>query len=760
MLGAPGNTRRVPTGSSPVSIRSRLVWLVIAVIAPALAFALYGTYSVYRAQSAQVDQGMKEVSRAVALAVDRELARYATIVTTLAASPTIIKGNVRTFHERLQQTKHAVGASVTIFDTNGVALADTDYPFGTPLPSLPSYPKFTTTTEVEVSPSFSDRETGTHSIAIRRPVIRDGEAVYFLVMEFPVAGIGALLEQQALPKKWLGVILDQGNTVVARTRDPDKHIGKPASADFIDQLRASPGNDGRVLSITRDGVQVTTFFSHAPASGWTALVAIPRDELLASVLAPTGTMVIGILVVLFLAVMAAIAVGRTITRPLAQLDEAATALARGEVFSPPITGMGETDRTAQVMAQASVTIHRSSQQMAERVKDAVAQAERSHQALLQGQKLEALGNLTAGISHEFNNLLQSMTMGLQLAEMLTSHPRAARAIEGCQRSVDRATRLTRQLMAFSRSRTADVEQVDLRNSILGMHELLTGALPNRVTLEMNLPDGSWPTVIDPVQCELAILNLAINARDAMPEGGRLVIGLHQPTLPRDNPLGLAPGPYLCVDVEDSGCGMSQEIQARVFEPFFTTKPIGEGTGLGLAQVYGFARQSGGAVTITSEIDKGTRVCLLLPRIEHGPSTGQQDQGTSFPPTHPARILLVDDDPEVREAMVGMLEELGYQVDEVSSADAALARLAGEPRPAIDVLLSDVVMPGRLDGVGLADEVHRLYPKIHILLATGFTTRLSPESRYRVLTKPFSHQALAETLAEVFASDGPRLPAAT
>jgi len=380
--------------------------------------------------------------------------------------------------------------------------------------------------------------------------------------------------------------------------------------------------------------------------------------------------------------------------------------------------------------------------------------------LLQGQKLEALGNLTAGISHEFNNLLQSMTMGLQLAEMLTSHPRAARAIEGCQRSVDRATRLTRQLMAFSRSRTADVEQVDLRNSILGMHELLTGALPNRVTLEMNLPDGSWPTVIDPVQCELAILNLAINARDAMPEGGRLVIGLHQPTLPRDNLLGLAPGPYLCVDVEDSGCGMSQEIQARVFEPFFTTKPIGEGTGLSLAQVYGFARQSGGAVTITSEIDKGTRVCLLLPRIEHGPSTGQQDQGTSFPPTHPARILLVDDDPEVREAMVGMLEELGYQVDEVSSADAALARLAGEPRPAIDVLLSDVVMPGRLDGVGLADEVHRLYPKIHILLATGSTTRLSPESRYRVLTKPFSHQALAETLAEVFASDGPRLPAAT
>jgi len=566
-----------------VSIRSRLVWLVIAVIAPALAFALYGTYAVYRAQSAQVDEGMKEVSRAVALAVDRELNRYATIVSTLAASPTIIRGDLRTFHERLQQTKHAVGSSVTIFDPQGTPLADTDYAFGTPLPSLPDFRRCKTAAQIEVSPSFRDPVSGVQSIAIRRPVMRDGEVVYYLAMEFPVANIGALLAQQALPEKWLGVILDQDHTVVARTREPDKHVGRHASADFVSQLHASSSIDGKVQSVTRDAVPVTTFFSHAPASGWTALIAIPRDDLLASALAPLGTVVPGILVVLALAIILAIAVGRTITRPLAQLDDAASALARGEVFDPPNTGMNETDRTAQVMAQASVTIHRSSQEMARRVKDAVAQAERSHQALLQGQKLEALGNLTAGISHEFNNLLQSMTMGLQLAEMLTSHPRAKRAIEGCQRSANRATRLTRHLMTFSRSRTADAEQVDLRLLILGMHELLTGALPNRVTLTLELPEGAWPAVLDPVQCELAILNLAINARDAMPEGGPLVIALHKLTLVQDNPFGLAPGPYLCVDVEDSGCGMSPDVQAHVFEPFFTTKPVGEGTGLGLAR---------------------------------------------------------------------------------------------------------------------------------------------------------------------------------
>ncbi len=737
-----------------MSIRSRLVWLVIAVIAPALAFALYGTYAVYRAQSAQVDQGMKEVSRAVALAVDRELNRYATIVSTLAASPTIIRGDLRTFHERLQQTKHAVGSSVTIFDPQGTPLADTDYAFGTPLPSLPDFRRCKTAAQIEVSPSFRDPVSGVQNIAIRRPVMRDGEVVYYLAMEFPVASIGALLAQQALPEKWLGVILDQDHTVVARTREPDKHVGRHASADFVSQLHASSGVDGKVQSVTRDAVPVTTFFSHAPASGWTALIAIPRDDLLASVLAPLGTVVPGILVVLALAIILAIAVGRTITRPLAQLDDAASALARGEVFDPPNTGMNETDRTAQVMAQASVTIHHSSQEMARRVNDAVAQAERSHQALLQGQKLEALGNLTAGISHEFNNLLQSMTMGLQLAEMLTSHPRAKRAIEGCQRSANRATRLTRHLMTFSRSRTADAEQVDLRLLILGMHELLTGALPNRVTLTLELPEGAWPAVLDPVQCELAILNLAINARDAMPEGGPLVIALHKLTLVQDNPFGLVPGAYLCVDVEDSGCGMSPDVQAHVFEPFFTTKPVGEGTGLGLAQVYGFARQSGGTVSLQSEVGKGTRVSLLLPRMEHEAAAALEDQQVSVRAGRPARVLVVDDDAEVREAMVAMLDELGYQVDEAPSADEALARLADRRQPTIDILLSDVVMPGRLDGVGLAEEVQRLYPTIPIVLATGYTTRLAAASAFRVLAKPFSHQALAETLAEILDSNTP------
>ncbi|MDX5434197.1 MAG: cache domain-containing protein, partial [Halomonas sp.] len=368
-----------------MSIRSRLVWLVIAIIAPAMAFALFGTYSVYRTQSEKIDQGMTEVARAIALAVDRELDRYAAIVTTLAASPTLLEGDLRSYHRRLQQTRRALGANVTIFDPNGRPLADTQFPYGTALPRSPVFETFRNGASLDVSHSFDDPATGQRSFAIRRPAVRNGKIAYYLTMTFPVSAIGSVLDQQALPDSWIGVILDRQRTLVARTRDDHMHVGEQASTDFVDQLRRSDGVDGKVLSVTRDNLKVTTFFSHADDSGWVALVGIPRNDLVATAIAPLGAAALGILLVLAIAIAMAIAVGRTITRPLAQLDEAASALARGEVFEPPVTGIDETDRTARVMADASVRIHRSSQEMADRVRDAVIQAERSHLALLQGQ---------------------------------------------------------------------------------------------------------------------------------------------------------------------------------------------------------------------------------------------------------------------------------------------------------------------------------------------------------------------------------------
>ena len=727
-----------------MSIRARLVWLVVAVIAPSLAFALYTTYSVYQSQSVQIAQSMKGTTRAVALAVDRELARYGTIVSTIAANPSLVQGDLRTFHARLQQTVQPLGAGVTVFDSNGIPLLDTEHPYGFPLPmppSLPSLAGFGERPLLDVSPLFRNPLDRTYSIAIHRPVFRDGNVIYYVSMKFPAAGLGALLSAQELPERWLGVILDSNLNIVARTRDSDKHIGEPASPSFQREIAGQIAREGSLESITRDGEEVVTFYSRAESSRWRVLIAIPKQDVLASILAPIGTVVLGIMLVLAVAVAFAIVLGRTITRPLALLDRAAEALARGEVITAADTGMDETDRTARVLAQASLTINRANQEMTERVAEAVDQAERSHQALLQGQKLEALGRLTGGIAHDFNNLLQSMTVGLQLADMLCTNPRAKRAIDACQRSAQRGAQLTRQLMAFSRGRANEVKRVDLRTLIMDMRELLHGALPSRVELSLELPEGTWPVVVDPLQCELAVLNMAINARDAMPQGGSLSIRLSQ-VEPGARDVG---GSRLRLEVTDSGCGMSEEVQVRAFEPFFTTKPVGEGTGLGLAQVYGFARQSHGEVSIDSEINKGTRITLLLPFANETVEITEVEHRISTLLTGSARVLLVDDDAEVRDVVAPMLEELGYVVEVAHDAEMALARLATFDQPRVNVLLSDIVMPGHLDGVGLAEVARSRYPELRIVLATGYTETLPADLGMRVLTKPFTIQTLSAAL---------------
>lgn len=733
-----------------MSIRARLVWLVFAVIAPSLAFALYTTYSVYQSQSVRIAQSMNGTTRAVALAVDRELARYGTIVSTIAANPSLVQGDLRTFHARLQQTVQPLGAGVTVFDPDGIPLIDTEHPYGFPLPMPPSFPRLASIGEMpllDVSPLFRDPLSRTYAIAIHRPVLRDGTIIYYVSLKFPAAGLGALLAAQALPENWLGVILDGNFNIVARTRDSEKHIGEPASPSFQHEIENQIDREGSLDSITRDGEEVVTFYSRAESSGWRVLIAIPKQDVLASILAPLGTVLLGIVLVLALALVFAIVLGRTITRPLAQLDQAAKALGRGELVIAPDTGMDETDRTARVLAQASLTINRSNQEMAERVAEAVAQAERSHQALLQGQKLEALGRLTGGIAHDFNNLLQSMTVGLQLADMLCTNPRAKRAIEACQRSAQRGAQLTRQLMTFSRGRTNEVKQVDLRTLIMDMCELLHGALPSRVELNLELPEGAWPIKVDPLQCELAILNMAINARDAMPDGGSLSIRLGRQEAGARDTGELTRGSCVRLEITDSGCGMSEEVRERAFEPFFTTKPVGEGTGLGLAQVYGFARQSHGTVSIDSEIDQGTRITLLLPFANENVEVTQLEHRISGPMEGTARVLLVDDDAEVRDVVGSMLEELGYAVDVANDAEAALARLATSDQPRVNVLFSDIVMPGHLDGVSLAEMARSHYPELGIVLATGYTETLPADLGMRVLTKPFTIQTLSAALFE-------------
>jgi len=368
--------------------------------------------------------------------------------------------------------------------------------------------------------------------------------------------------------------------------------------------------------------------------------------------------------------------------------------------------------------------------------------------LLQAQKIEAIGQLTGGVAHDFNNILMVISGGLGLIERPGDPARRQRMIEGMRQAAERGASLSRQLLAFSRRQPLTAEPVDLRRQIDGMQELLDRSLAGDVHVVTDLAPDLWPVLVDPSELELVLLNLCVNARDAMPDGGVITIrATNFPSIHDDED-------YVKLAVVDQGVGMSAEVQARVFEPFFTTKEIGKGSGLGLAQVYGFAQQSGGGVEIDSAPGRGATVTLQLPRSRQA-SVGAAAPLLKDLAPHRASaaqsVLLVEDDNAVAALVSEMLLELGYRVTRVDGSHSALATLDGDSD--IDLVFSDVMMPGSLNGVDLARELRRRRPSLPILLSSGHAEpaiEAAAEQGIAVLRKPYDIATLAKALREVLA----------
>jgi len=365
-------------------------------------------------------------------------------------------------------------------------------------------------------------------------------------------------------------------------------------------------------------------------------------------------------------------------------------------------------------------------------------------ALRQAQKMESLGQLTGGVAHDFNNLLSVFASGLQILERADGIPRP-RVFEAMRRAIARGTGLTRHLLAFSRRHPVNPESIDIVTHLKGMRALLDGSLGGHIQVQMNLRDDVWPIEVDAGEMELAILNLCVNARDAMPEGGAITITVENV---RTTDAGVDRD-VVRVSVADTGIGMAPEIVARVFEPFFTTKDVGKGSGLGLPQVYGFAQQSGGRVSIDSSVGAGTTVTLWLPRTLSAPVTTRTTDSTEAASRTTAvrrgHILLVEDDKEVSALTFELLSSLGFVVTHVSSADAALGALA-DGRD-VDVVLSDIMMPGGVSGLQLAREIRRRYPTLSVVLTTGYVEAAADmeEQEFRLLPKPYTLESLADAL---------------
>ena len=382
-------------------------------------------------------------------------------------------------------------------------------------------------------------------------------------------------------------------------------------------------------------------------------------------------------------------------------------------------------------------------------------------ALRQSQKMEAVGQLTGGLAHDFNNLLTGISGSLELLQSRLSQGRITeidRYANAAQGAAKRAASLTHRLLAFSRQQTLDPKPTNTNRLVLGMEELIRRTVGPSITVEVVQAAGLWTALMDPNQLENALLNLCINARDAMPDGGRLTIETANVWLDdrgareRD----LMPGQYISLCVTDTGIGMPPEIASRAVDPFFTTKPLGQGTGLGLSMVYGFVRQSGGQLRIYSEMGQGTTMCLYLPR-HHGPVDAEAAVTTPAlsPAAQPGEtVLVVDDEPTVRMLVTEVLHDLGCTVLEAQDAAAGLAILQSDAP--IDLLVSDVGLPGGMNGRQMADAARVLRPGLQVLFITGYAEnavigngQLAPGMH--VLTKPFAMEVLADRLKVLMAS---------
>jgi PAS domain S-box-containing protein len=368
----------------------------------------------------------------------------------------------------------------------------------------------------------------------------------------------------------------------------------------------------------------------------------------------------------------------------------------------------------------------------------------TEEALLQSQKMEAVGQLTGGIAHDFNNLLTGIVGSLDLLQTRLNQGRTenvARYIDAAMTSANRAAALTHRLLAFARRQPLIPKGVDANQLVVSLEDLLRRTIGETIDLAIVASDDLWNTLCDPNQLESAVLNLAINARDAMPDGGRLTISVANARLDgvtADTP-ALSPGDYVCIEVTDTGTGMSAEIAARAFDPFFTTKPIGQGTGLGLSMIYGFARQSNGHATIDSKLGRGTSVRLYLPR--HHSDTATEQAAAARMIEHAATgetVLVVEDEPVVRGVILEMLAEQGYRTLEAADGPSGLQILHGGAR--IDLLVTDVGLPG-MNGRQLADQARETRPGLKILFITGYAESVAMADGFlqpgmEMITKPF------------------------
>ncbi len=741
-------------------IQARLTMLAVATALPLVALASFAILRTVDDQRTQIQQDVGQRVEDLLADVDRQISAIQAELQVLAAAPSLQEGDFPAFDRQMRAALKIRGTSIVLHDTKGQQLLSTNRPFGEPLPRATNtemHDRVVATGKPQISDLIMGAVLRRPILVVGVPVFRDGQVVYVLAMGLGPELLSSLLEEQSLSPDWTAGIFDRKGIIVARNRELDRFLGKPVSSTLLEAMRGPA--EHWFPSVTSEGISVYSTFRRSPITGWTVAIGLPREFVDAPVRRARLLALGGGAAVLALSFVLGWWMARAIRRPVEALTSATKALGKGEPVDPLSCGVRELDEVGNELRNAAVALARNREQLEntvagrtrelaaanERLRAEIDAREQAQSALLQAQKMEAMGQLTGGVAHDFNNLLTSVSGSLALLEPRISDERSLRLLRTAQRGASQGARLTESLLAFARKQRLNPIPADLNSVILEMTEMLRRSIGPSVEIRHALARELWPVLVDTGQIETALLNVAINARDAMPGGGMVLIETANIRAASEElPEEVARQDCVLVSVRDTGSGMSSEVLERAFEPFFTTKEVGKGTGLGLSMVFGVVRQSGGTVQIRSRLREGTTVQIYLPRaIETASSTASRARSACA--AGGAHILVVDDDPDVRWIIAQDLQELGYVVTEADSGRAALAIL--EQGTPCDLMVADLVMPG-LSGLDTMRLARRSRPDLKVLFASGYAdlSRFGDNlGNHALLKKPFKSETLAEAV---------------
>jgi len=743
-----------------LGIPARLTMLALVTALPLVAGGSFAILRTVDDQRVQIQSDVKQMVESFLADVDREISAIWAELQVLATSPSLQSGNFREFDQQMRAALKIRGTSIVLHDTHAQQLLSTNRPFGEPLPRATNsemHDRVVATGKPQISDLIMGAVLKRPILTVGVPVFRDGEVVYVLAMGLGPEILSALMQDQKLSPDWTAAILDRKGIIVGRNRELDRFLGQPVALMLRQKL--AEAIESWIPNVTSDGIPVYSTFRRSTVTGWTVAIGLPRGFVDAPLRRAQWIAFGGGAAVLALSLTLAWWVGWGIRRPVKALTTAASVLGSGKPLGPLIGGVRELDQVGEALRNAATALARNREQLEsmvadrtqelaaanERLRGEIGAREQAQAALLQAQKMEAMGQLTGGVAHDFNNLLTAVSGSLALLESRITDERSVRLLRAAQRGASRGAKLTESLLAFARKQHLDLVPADLNAVVVELSEMLRRSIGASVEVKNVLASDLWPVLIDVSQIETALLNVALNARDAMPRGGVLVIETAN-IRARDDELPVEVVGQDCVLVSlcDTGTGMSPEVIARAFEPFFTTKEIGKGTGLGLSMVFGVVRQSGGAVRIRSRLREGTTVQIYLPRTLEAKAPGARP-AVKHQPTERAHILVVDDDPDVRWIISEDLREIGYLVTEADSGRAALAILErGDP---CDLMIADLVMNG-LTGVDTVRLARRTRPDLKVLFCSGYAdmSRFEEDNiGETVLKKPFRPDTLAEAV---------------